>query len=77
MFTIKTVCRPFASLFFMYYDQLIAVPTGVKVFKWVSDHGGRGAMTFEYADAILTGISSCCHQWWLLRHYGCAITPVD
>ncbi|MFB9884802.1 cytochrome c oxidase subunit I [Balneatrix alpica] len=35
-----------AELFFMYATMLIAVPTGVKVFNWVSTMY-RGALTFE------------------------------
>jgi cytochrome c oxidase subunit 1 len=35
-----------AELFFMYTTMLIAVPTGIKVFNWVSTMF-RGAMTFE------------------------------
>jgi len=35
-----------AELFFMYATMLIAVPTGVKVFNWISTMF-RGSMTFE------------------------------
>lgn len=42
-----TVGMPIAGeLFFMYATMLIAIPTGVKVFNWVTTMF-RGAMTFE------------------------------
>ena len=42
-----TVGMPFAGeLFFMYATMLIAIPTGVKVFNWVTTMF-RGSMTFE------------------------------
>jgi cytochrome c oxidase subunit 1 len=42
-----TVGMPLAGeLFFMYTTMLIAVPTGVKVFNWISTMF-RGSMTFE------------------------------
>ena len=42
-----TVGMPIAGqLFFMYATMLIAVPTGVKVFNWITTMY-RGAMTFE------------------------------
>ena len=42
-----TVGMPIAGeLFFMYATMLIAVPTGVKVFNWISTMW-RGALSFE------------------------------
>ncbi|MBL4583216.1 MAG: cytochrome c oxidase subunit I [Pseudomonadales bacterium] len=42
-----TVGMPFAGeLFFMYTTMLIAIPTGVKIFNWISTMF-RGSMTFE------------------------------
>jgi cytochrome c oxidase subunit 1 len=44
MFTVGLPLQ--AELFFMYATMLIAIPTGVKVFNWVSTMF-RGSMTFE------------------------------
>lgn len=44
MFTVGMPLQ--AELFFMYATMLIAIPTGVKVFNWVSTMF-RGSMTFE------------------------------
>jgi len=42
-----TVGMPFVGeLFFMYTTMLIAIPTGVKIFNWISTMF-RGSMTFE------------------------------
>ncbi|HHJ12756.1 MAG TPA: cytochrome c oxidase subunit I [Gammaproteobacteria bacterium] len=50
-----TVGMPLGGeLFFMYATMMIAVPTGVKVFNWVSTMW-RGAMTFETPMLFATG----------------------
>ena len=52
-----TVGMPVAGeLFFMYATMLIAVPTGVKVFNWVTTMW-RGAMTFETPMLFSIGFS--------------------
>ena len=71
-----TVGMPLAGeLFFMFATMLIAVPTGVKVFNWVSTMW-RGAMTFEtpmlFAIAFIIMFTIGGFSGLML-----AITPVD
>jgi len=71
-----TVGMPLAGqLFFMYATMLIAIPTGVKVFNWVSTMW-RGSMTFEtpmlFAVAFVVLFTIGGFSGLML-----AITPVD
>jgi cytochrome c oxidase subunit 1 len=71
-----TVGMPLAGqLFFMYSTMLIAVPTGVKVFNWISTMW-RGSMTFEtpmlFAIAFVVLFTIGGFSGLML-----AITPVD
>ena len=71
-----TVGMPLAGqLFFMYSTMLIAVPTGVKVFNWISTMW-RGSMTFEtpmlFAIAFVVLFTMGGFSGLML-----AITPVD
>ena len=71
-----TVGMPLAGeLFFMYATMLIAVPTGVKVFNWVSTMW-KGSMTFEtpmlFAIAFVVLFTIGGFSGLML-----AITPVD
>ncbi len=62
-----TVGMPMAGeLFFMYATMLIAVPTGVKVFNWISTMW-RGSMTFETPDAVGHRRRVRVHDWRTFR----------
>lgn len=73
MFTVGMPLQ--GELFFMYATMLIAVPTGVKIFNWLSTMW-RGAMTFEtpmlYAIAVVFLFTIGGLSGIML-----AITPVD
>jgi cytochrome c oxidase subunit 1 len=71
-----TVGMPLTGeLFFMYATMLIAVPTGVKVFNWVSTMW-KGAMTFETPMLFALG---CVVMFTIGGFSGLmlAITPID
>jgi cytochrome c oxidase subunit 1 len=71
-----TVGMPMAGeLFFMYATMLIAVPTGVKVFNWISTMW-RGSMTFETPMLWAVG-GVFTFTVGGLSGLMCAITPAD
>ena len=51
-----------AGLFFMYATMLIAIPTGVKIFNWVSTMW-KGSMTFETPMPLRHWICRAVHHW--------------
>ena len=57
-----TVGMPVAGeLFFMYATMLIAVPTGVKVFNWITTMW-RGSLSFETPMLFCIGFIFDCHD---------------
>ena len=62
-----TVGMPIAGeLFFMYATMLIAVPTGVKVFNWITTMF-RGSMSFETPMLFFDCFRYFVYHWWLFR----------
>jgi len=71
-----TVGMPAAgNLFFMYATMLIAVPTGVKIFNWISTMW-KGSMTFETPMLFSVGFL-CLFTIGGFSGLVLAITPVD
>ena len=67
-----------AELFFMYSTMLIAVPTGVKVFNWVTTLF-RGSISFALCFCV--GVCSAIYHWRLFRpdvsHRTCRFSVPD
>ena len=63
------------ELFFMYATMLIAIPTGVKVFNWVTTMF-RGSMTFERPQCCLL-LHSLFYSQLVVSWIDAAIAPAD
>ena len=62
-----TVGMPLGGeIYFMFATMLISIPTGVKVFNWVTTMW-RGSLTFESADAVVDRVRDPVHHRRLLR----------
>ena len=63
-----TVGMPIAGeLYFMYATMLIAVPTGVKVFNWITTMY-RGSLTVRNTHAVQHRVCDSVYLWWFHRN---------